>query len=105
VIADTNGNLLGTAANGGTNGAGAAFEIIGSGFVVKPIFAGTPGKSNCIGKSVSALARQYGGLNAAAAAQGYPSVQALQEAILEFCEPDEAAEHGKGEHHQSEQFN
>src|SRR5260370_2322987 len=33
---------------------------------------------------------------------GYPSVRALQKAILEFCEPDEAAEHRKGEHYQSE---
>jgi hypothetical protein len=65
------------------------------------MFAGTPGKPNCFGQSVSALARQYGGLNNAAAALGYPSVRALQKAILEFCEPDEADEHGKGEHHQS----
>ena len=49
-------------------------------------FAGTPGNANCIGKSVSALARQYGGLNAAAAALGFPSVPALQKAIMEFCE-------------------
>ena len=48
-------------------------------------FAGTPGKSNCHGQSVSALVRQYGGLNAAAAALGYPSVRALQEAIMAFC--------------------
>ena len=51
-----------------------------------PKFAGTPGKSNCFGQSVSALARQYGGLNAAAAALGYPSVRALQKAIMDFCE-------------------
>jgi hypothetical protein len=51
-----------------------------------PQFAGTPGKPNCFGQSVSALARQYGGLNNAAAALGYPSVQALQKAILEYCE-------------------
>jgi len=31
-------------------------------------------------------------------------VRALQKAILEFCEPDEAAEHRKREHHQSEQL-
>ena len=31
-------------------------------------FAGTPGKANCHGQSVSALARQYHGLNGAAAA-------------------------------------
>jgi YVTN family beta-propeller protein len=49
-------------------------------------FAGTPGFSNCHGVSVSALARQYGGLNAAAAALGFPSVAALQNAIMAFCE-------------------
>ena len=38
-----------------------------------------------VGKSVSALARQYGGFNNAAAALGYPSVNALQNAIMEFC--------------------
>ena len=49
-------------------------------------FAGTPGTPNCQGRSVSALARQFGGLNAAASALGFPSVQALQDAIREFCE-------------------
>jgi hypothetical protein len=52
----------------------------------QPVFAGTPGKANCHGQSVSALARQYGGLNAAAAALGFSSVSALQNAILTFCE-------------------
>jgi hypothetical protein len=51
----------------------------------KPVFAGTPGKENCHGHSVSALARQFGGLNNAAAALGFPSVQALQDAIKTFC--------------------
>jgi hypothetical protein len=50
-----------------------------------PRFAGTPGFSNCYGKSVSALAKQFGGLNAAAAALGFPSVKALQNAIQVFC--------------------
>jgi hypothetical protein len=49
-------------------------------------FAGTPGKPNCHGQSVSALAQQFGGLEAAASALGFPSVQALQGAIREFCE-------------------
>jgi hypothetical protein len=48
-------------------------------------FAGTIGKANCFGQSVSGLAREYGGLNAAAAALGYPSMAALQDAILTFC--------------------
>ena len=52
----------------------------------RPTFAGTPGKSNCHGKSVSALAKQYGGLSAAAVALGFNSVNALQNGIMEFCE-------------------
>jgi hypothetical protein len=50
------------------------------------VFAATPGKANCHGQSVSALARQYGGLNSAAAALGYSSVSALQNAIMAFCD-------------------
>jgi YVTN family beta-propeller protein len=50
-----------------------------------PRFSGTPDKANCHGQSVSALARQYGGLNNAAAALGFPSVAALQDAIRAFC--------------------
>jgi hypothetical protein len=49
-------------------------------------FAGTPGRLNCHGESVSALVRQFGGLDAAASALGFASVQALQDAIREFCE-------------------
>jgi hypothetical protein len=51
-----------------------------------PAFAGTPGKANCHGKSVSALARQFGGIDAAASALGFASVQALQDATRTFCE-------------------
>jgi hypothetical protein len=60
---------------------------IGAAWVfAQPVFAGTPGKASCHGQSVSALARQHGGLNAAAAALGYASVEALQNAILAYCE-------------------
>jgi hypothetical protein len=52
---------------------------------VQPVFAGTPGTSNCYGQSVSAEARQFGGLNAAAAALGFSNVNELQNAILAFC--------------------
>jgi hypothetical protein len=48
-------------------------------------FAGTPGLANCHGKSVSALAQQFGNIDAAASALGFPSVQALQRTIEEFC--------------------
>jgi hypothetical protein len=61
------------------NSAGAAWVF------TQPVFAGTPGKANCHGESVSALAQQYGGLNGAAAALGYTTVTALQDAILAFC--------------------
>jgi YVTN family beta-propeller protein len=50
-----------------------------------PRFAGTPGFSNCHGKSVSGLAQQYHGLNAAAAALGFSDVRVLQTAIFAFC--------------------
>jgi YVTN family beta-propeller protein len=50
-----------------------------------PRFAGMPGEANCYGQSVSALARQYHGLNAAAAALGFSSVRELQNAMLTFC--------------------
>jgi hypothetical protein len=49
------------------------------------VFAGSPGQANCHGMSISALARQFGCLDAAASALGFESVQALQEAIREFC--------------------
>ena len=51
----------------------------------QPTFAGIPGKANCFGQSVTALQGQFRGLNAAAAALGFPSVRALQNAILAFC--------------------
>jgi uncharacterized repeat protein (TIGR03803 family) len=85
LIADDSGNLFGTTTFGGANDRGTVFEITGSGFAVPVTFAGTPGKPNCHGKSVSALARQYGGLNGAAAALHYASAQALQDAIEAFC--------------------
>jgi YVTN family beta-propeller protein len=50
-----------------------------------PIFAGTPDFSNCWGQSVAALAEVFGGLDAAAAALGFPRVTALQNAIAAFC--------------------
>ena len=48
-------------------------------------FTGTAGAANCHGKTVAALAQQYGGLSNAAAGLGYASVAALQEAITGFC--------------------
>jgi hypothetical protein len=54
-------------------------------FSQEPAFVGTPGSSNCQGQSVSALAKQYGGRSNAAAALGFDSVSALQNAVGEFC--------------------
>jgi hypothetical protein len=49
--------------------------------------AGTPGQASCHGKSISALARQFGGIHAAALTLGFSSVAALQDGFRAFCEP------------------
>jgi hypothetical protein len=51
-----------------------------------PTFSGTVGAANCHGQSVSALAKQYQGMDAAAAALNYSSVQDLQNAIWTYCQ-------------------
>jgi len=50
-----------------------------------PRFAGVPGSNNCQGASVSALAVKFNGLDAAAAAFGFSTVQGLHDAIRAFC--------------------
>jgi hypothetical protein len=45
-----------------------------------------PGHSNCQGKSVSTLAEQFDGLDAAASSLGFSSVDALQDSLRAFCE-------------------
>ena len=75
-----------TATVGAPQDDGNQSSAIGAAWVfAQHVFAGTPGKANCHGKSVSALARQFGGLNNAAAALGFDSVSALQNAIMAFC--------------------
>jgi len=49
--------------------------------------AGTPGQANCHGKTISALARQFRGINAAALALGASSVNDLQDSVGRFCNP------------------
>ena len=49
--------------------------------------AGIPGDPNCHGESVSALAKQFGGVHAAASILGFSSVEALQDSFKEFCNP------------------
>jgi hypothetical protein len=49
--------------------------------------AGIPGEPYCHGESVSALARQFGGIHSAASTLGFSSVDALQDSFKEFCNP------------------
>src|ERR1043166_3271536 len=50
--------------------------------------AGTPGQANCHGQTVSALARQFGGVSAAASTLGFSSVEAFQGAVGLLGEPE-----------------
>ena len=47
--------------------------------------AGTPGQANCHGKTVSAMAHGFGGIDASASTLGYSGVDALQGGIRVFC--------------------
>jgi hypothetical protein len=47
--------------------------------------AGIPGQANCHGKTVSALATQFGDLDTAVVELGFSSVAALQAGIGQFC--------------------
>jgi hypothetical protein len=47
---------------------------------------GTPGQPNCHGQTISALAHQFGGINAAASTLGFSSVKELQRGFSLFCE-------------------
>jgi hypothetical protein len=47
--------------------------------------AGTPGQANCHGQTVSAMAKEFGGIDASSATLGYSSVTALQTGITVFC--------------------
>ena len=49
--------------------------------------AGTPVQANCHGKTISALARQFRGINAAVLALGASSVNDLQDSVGRFCNP------------------
>lgn len=48
--------------------------------------AGTPGQPNCHGQSISALAHQFGGIDAATSALGFSSESALHSGFELFCE-------------------
>jgi hypothetical protein len=49
--------------------------------------AGTPGQPNCHGQTISAMAREFGGIAQAALRLGFFSVDALQEGVSAFCQP------------------
>src|SRR5215471_7943182 len=49
--------------------------------------AGTPGVANCLGKTISALAQEFGNIYSAASSLGFSSVQALQDGFTLFCRP------------------
>jgi hypothetical protein len=49
--------------------------------------AGISGEANCLGKSIAALAQEFGGIYSAASSLGFSSVQALQDGFTLFCKP------------------
>ena len=49
--------------------------------------SGTPGEANCHGKTISALAQEFGSTYSAASSLGFSSVQALQAGFTLFCKP------------------
>ena len=49
--------------------------------------SGTPGEANCHGKTISALAHEFGSTYSAASSLGFSSVQALQDGFTLFCKP------------------
>jgi uncharacterized repeat protein (TIGR03803 family) len=80
LISDPYGALYGTTSAGGTNGAGTVFKL-----TLPVTFIGVIGQPNCVGQSYTTLAKQYGGIGAAARKLGYSSVQALQDALTSYC--------------------
>ena len=63
------------------------FEVIGSGFVLSLLLAGTPGTPHCFGESVLALLRQDHNLDAAAQNLRLDNADALKPAIRRDCRP------------------
>lgn len=57
----------------------------GTGLTAAATLTVAPPPPNCQGLLISNLAQQYGGVQRAASALGYPSVQALQDAIRQRC--------------------
>ena len=49
--------------------------------------AGTPGLANCQGQTISAMAKEFAGIDASASTLGYSTVDALQDGVAVFCKP------------------
>jgi len=50
------------------------------------VIAGTPGRAHCRGRSISGLSEDFGELDAAASGLAFPSVKALHDTVVAFCE-------------------
>jgi hypothetical protein len=72
---------IGTDIIGGTTTFNMTFSLSGNTIPE----AGTPGHANCHGQTVSAMAKEFGGLDASASTLGFSSVDALQDGIRVFC--------------------
>lgn len=83
---------------GGCNAGDLASWAGGLSVTTSLAYAGTPGRENCHGQSVSALAKQYGGLATAAQSLGFASVQALQKDIRAYCGSHREDDESDGDH-------
>lgn len=62
------------------------FTLSGTVESVGPVYAGTPGTTNCVGQTVSVLSNEYDyDLAAAAQALDFDSVKAMQQDIKQYC--------------------
>jgi len=57
-----------------------AFSLMGA------TIDGTPGRAHCRGRSMSGLSEDFGELDVAASALGFPSVRALHDTVVAFCQ-------------------
>jgi hypothetical protein len=73
---------IGTDIIGGTTTFNMAFSLAGETIPN----AGTPGQTNCNGKSISALSEQFGTIDEATTVLGFSSVTALHDGVNLFCE-------------------
>lgn len=80
LIPGASGALFGTTSQGGANGGGTVFQVPAA-----LTFLGVPAEPNCVGQSISTIAKSFGGVSAAAAQLAFSSVKAFQDAIKSYC--------------------